>query len=595
MKKYLGCLLFLLISIYTAGCYDDTKNTGILPVSDEAGSYSGIIMVKLKDESILTANKMAPLSMKTASVEPLMKGHKVLSIKRLSMDQDIEGFKKRAKRAGLISDGDLEKRVLSKKRLHLIQVEDLTSETAEEICKEFRKDPRVEYAEPDRPIRLFETMPDDYHFMSGEQWPLYNIDMDMAWDYTTGSADVTVAVIDSGVDYTHPDLAGNCIAGYDFWNNDSDPMDDYYHGTHVAGIIGAVGNNHTGISGTAWTVRIMPLKVFPPSGGTLNAWVSSSIQAINFAVANGADIINASYGWSTFSQSEREAIMDARDAGVLFVAAAGNGQFYGDGNGDNNDVDPTYPACYNLDNIISVAASTWGDNIANYSNYGVNTVDLAAPGGLPGVDEVYSTLPVNMTEAMTQNGLPVNYGELSGTSMAAPHVAGVAALIKSLRPGYSYADIKKCILNGAEPLSILSGKVLTGGKLNGYNSLRYASTYSPPAPSQITFTLPANGIYYTPIQWLGLGVSPLSLNFTVQSVYPIASATNAKLVSGNNYNVTLSNFIVGGPNIHDLVVSFIDNRGYIKEFTIHYTVDLEWGYLFFHYVYRLKYTYSFIQ
>ena len=507
MKRYQVGLLFLLTVFMAAGCYDDTKSNGILPASGDGGAYSGIIMVKLKDDSTLSAQQIAPLSMNTASVEPLLKGHRVHSIKRFASDRDIDGFTKRAKRAGLISGRALEERARSKKRLHMIQVEDLTPEKAEELCRELGNDPRVEYAEPDRPVRLFDTFPNDPNFMYGYQWPLFNMDMDYAWDRTTGSADVIVAVIDSGVDYTHPDLAGNCMAGYDFWNNDSDPMDDYYHGTHVAGIIGAVGNNGTGNAGVAWTVSIMPIKAFPAEGGTVEGWVSTSIQGINYAVANGADIINASYGWSTYSRTEREAIMDARDAGVLFVAAAGNGQFYGDAYGDNNDVSSVYPACYNLDNIISVAASTYADSVAYYTNYGVETVDLAAPG-----NEVHSTLPVTMTDAMSQNELTTGYGILSGTSMAAPHVAGVAALIKSLKPEFSYANVKTCILNGVEPLSNWSGKVLTGGRLNGENSLMRASTYTPPAPSNITFTLPANGSCMTPWQWLGVPPTLPKLN-----------------------------------------------------------------------------------
>ena len=308
----------------------------------------------------------------------------------------------------------------------------------------FQVNPLVEYAELDYRVSIMVT-PDDPQF--DQMWDLENsgqtggtadadIDASTAWEVNTGSGSTIVAVTDTGIDYTHPDLAGNIwintgevagdgidndgngyvddVHGYDFINDDSDPMDDHGHGTHVAGTIGAVGDNAIGITGINWDVQLMALKFIGADGFGLQ---SDAIEAILYAANNGAHVINASWGGDPFSQIVFDALVTARDQGTIFVAAAGNGNSLGIG--QNNDQIPFYPANYDVDNVVSVAATDHYDNLASFSNFGATTVDLAAPG----VD-ILSTMPGG------------SYGLNSGTSMAAPHVAGVLALVRDLHPGF---------------------------------------------------------------------------------------------------------------------------------------------------------------
>jgi hypothetical protein len=273
-----------------------------------------------------------------------------------------------------------------------------------------------------------------------------------------------VAVIDTGVDYNHPDLAANIlrdhagrVIGHDFANNDADPMDDHGHGTHCAGTIGAVGNNGIGVVGVAHRVRIMPVK-FLTAGGSGS--LSNAILSIDFARTNGAHIMSNSWGGGARSQALLDSIVRARDAGILFVAAAGN-------SARNVDTSPSFPASYNRDsaNVMSVAATNRNDALAGFSNFGL-TVDIAAPG----VD-VLSTVPPAITAA--------GYAIFSGTSMACPHVAGAAALIRAANPGLGFAGLAARLRAGADRLPGLTGRVATG-RLNANNSLDTDNT--PPAP-----------------------------------------------------------------------------------------------------------------
>jgi len=343
----------------------------------------------------------------------------------------------------------------------------------------------VAYASPDTVLSL-QAMPNDPSFT--QLWGMNNtgqtggtadadIDAPEAWNLATGSPGVVVGVIDTGVDYTHPDLAANIwtnpgeiagnaidddgngfiddIHGYDFVNNDGDPMDDHYHGTHVSGTIAGVGNNGVGVTGVNWNAGIMGLKFLDSSG---NGSSSNAIRAINYATMmhnRGVNIhlTNNSWGDGGFEQSLRDAIQAAGTAGMLFIAAAGNGG--PNGIGDNNDTTPYYPASYPLDNIIAVAATDHNDARASFSNYGAVSVDLGAPGV-----SIYSTRPGN------------TYGSLQGTSMAAPHVAGVAALAWSVAPTASYQTIRDAILNGVDHIPSMSGVTVTGGRLNAYGALQ---------------------------------------------------------------------------------------------------------------------------
>ncbi|TAD86200.1 MAG: hypothetical protein EA000_08305, partial [Oscillatoriales cyanobacterium] len=292
-----------------------------------------------------------------------------------------------------------------------------------------------------------------------------DIDAPEAWDIQKGSKNVVVAVVDTGVDYNHQDLAANIwrntgeiagdgidndgngykddVRGYNFINNNNNPTDIDSHGTHVAGTIGAVGNNNIGVVGVSQNVSIMPLMVFQRyPDGKLGAPTDALVKAINYATQKGAKVINASYGGSSFSQAQKDAIADANKKGVLFVAAAGN-------DAKNNDTVAHYPSNYDLPNIIAVAATTDSDLVAFFSNYGNNSVDLGAPG-----QSILSTIPGNQ------------YGFKSGTSMAAPHVAGAAALLLAQNPSLSVTQLKNILMRTTDPLLPLIGFTVSGGRLN---------------------------------------------------------------------------------------------------------------------------------
>ncbi|MBN1853071.1 MAG: S8 family serine peptidase, partial [Pirellulales bacterium] len=355
----------------------------------------------------------------------------------------------------------------------------------------FRTNPNVLYAEPNYRVQLAEV-PNDPRFP--DLWAMENvgqtggltdadIDAARAWNTISCAGNTIVAVIDTGVDYLHEDLAENIwanqdeipgdgldndgngyiddVVGYDFANHDSDPMDDHSHGTHVAGTIGAAGNNGVGVAGVNWGVQIMPIKFLDASG---NGTVADAVAAINYAVQNGAAISNNSWGgYEEFSQALYDAIGAAQIAGHIFVAGAGNGNMFGIG--QNNDQNPFYPAAYDLDNIVAVAATDQFDNLATFSNFGPTSVDLAAPG----VD-ILSTLPNN------------TYGTLSGTSMAAPHVAGVLAMVRELHPEWTYQQVIHQVLTATDPIAALQGVLVTGGRLNAAAAIGDPEPPPPPPP-----------------------------------------------------------------------------------------------------------------
>ena len=286
-------------------------------------------------------------------------------------------------------------------------------------------------------------------------------------------------------------------------NGDNDPSDDndpYYHGTHVSGTIAAEGNNNTGITGVCWSASIMPLKVLDESG---LGYVSDIVKAISYAIDNGAKVINVSLSGTFYSTSEYDAIKSARDNGLLVVAAAGNS---GDGFelfGWNNDIpgNANYPASYDLNNIISVAATDQLDRLASFSNYGPISVDVAAPGV-----NVYSTIAGNA------------YQYLGGTSMATPHVSGLAALIWSTDNDLTYTQVKDRILNGVETKSDLEGKILTEGRINAGNSI--LDTLPPPANLAVT---PVSG-------------SRINLSWTDNSFGETGFTIERKTGSGGTYS-----------------------------------------------------------
>ncbi len=347
----------------------------------------------------------------------------------------------------------------------------------------------VQLVTPDFKLTL-ETIANDTNI--GSQWGLSNtgvsgglvgadIGAAQAWQYGTSST-VIVGVLDTGVDYNHPDLAANIWQngneilgngidddrngyiddrrGWDFANNDSDPMDDNGHGTHVAGTIGAVGNNSVGVSGVAWSVRLMPLKFMDADG---SGSLSDAIEGINYARNMGAKIINASWGGGGFSNALQQAITQFQNAGGIFVAAAGN-------EASNNVTTPAFPANYS--GVISVGASTRTDTLASFSNFGTN-VDVVAPGA-----SIFSTLPNN------------RYGSLSGTSMAAPHVAGALALLWGQNSSASATTITNALLNNTD--NVLRGTTSQFGRIHvGKAAAALRGTPTPPTPPVPTPTPPA--------------------------------------------------------------------------------------------------------
>jgi subtilisin family serine protease len=368
-----------------------------------------------------------------------------------------------------------------------------------------RSQPDVAYAEPNY-IITSDGLPDDPWF--GDLWGLFNsgqdvgipgiagtdIDAVAAWDVTTGSRDHAVAVVDSGIDYRHPDLAANiwsapfeftvriggqlvngeiiggeeitCAAGTHGFNaitRTCDPYDDFHHGTHVAGTIGAVGNNNLGVTGVNWTTSIMGAK-FLDAGGVGS--LADAIDAIDFVIqasaATGANVRVLSNSWSGggFSQALLDQINRANDNDMLFVASAGN-------NGLSNDLTPRYPASYNAANVIAVASIDNRDALAGSSNFGATSVDLAAPGV-----NVLSTYP------------DAFYQYSSGTSMAAPHVSGAALLVLSQCP-LSTSELKDSLLTTVVKTPALAGKVATGGRLNVNNAIHVCVPWNPDFALQV--------------------------------------------------------------------------------------------------------------
>ena len=356
--------------------------------------------------------------------------------------------------------------------------------SVEEAIALYEQDPNVAYAEPNYILKTTLT-PDDPRF--GDLWGLHNIgqsggtpdadiDAPEAWNHSTGSSNVIVAVIDSGIDYNHPDLADNMFRneadcntnrrdddgngyvndcyGIDTYNNDSNPMDDNNHGTHVAGTIGAKGDNGAGVAGINWNIKMMACKFVNSSGSGTTESAIECLEYVRTMKDRGHNIIatNNSWGGGGFSQALYDAIDDHRQRGILFIAAAGNGDFFGFP--IDNDQTAFYPCTYDLPNIICVAATTRTDARSSFSNYGRRTVHIGAPGS-----DILST---------TRNG---NYGFASGTSMATPHVTGVAALLKADDPTRDWRAIKNLILAGGDNISSMSDITVTQKRLNANGAL----------------------------------------------------------------------------------------------------------------------------
>jgi len=402
----------------------------------------------------------------------------------------------------------------------LIDIPGLEVKDAIEILERL---PFVEYAQPNHIISISQTIPDDANF--SEQWALHNIGQSSGWDSFWGlgplwgpgtidadldapeawdtltSSSQPVAIIDTGIAYDHPDLDGNIwiniheipdngidddgngyvddVYGWDFVNDDNDPYDGHGHGSHVAGIVAAEGNNGVsvpeydlGTTGVLWQGKLMALKALDDAG---QGWLTDAIDALQYAVDMGARISNNSWGYYDEQELGHQALYDAiaavRTNNHLVMAAAGNGNSWG--LGVDTDTTPHYPSGFDLDNIISVAATDYNDNLAVFSNYGFESVDLAAPGV-----QIFSTWKWT-------NGYP-DYSWLDGTSMATPHVSGVAAMIIEQHPDWSYAQVRNRILDTVRPVYELSTKTVTGGIINAANAVAIATAYPTANFSYIT-------------------------------------------------------------------------------------------------------------
>lgn len=384
------------------------------------------------------------------------------------------------------------------------------------------------------------SVPDDPSY--GSQWALPAIGAPSGWAQAAGAAPVTVAVIDTGVDVSHPDLAGRIrsnpgevpangidddangyvddVTGWNFFDHDNQvysAADGDSHGTHVAGTIAAVRGNATGVAGVADNARILPLKFLKPDGG----YTSDAITAIDYAVDAGAEIINASWGGAGYSSALCDAIAQAGAAGVLFVAAAGN-------DGTSNDTTAMWPANCPASNLVSVAATTSTGALASFSNRGPTQVDLGAPG-----QSVLSTTPAGA------------YGYKSGTSMAAPHVAGVAAIVRGVHPGLSVAHLRAALLDGGHPLGSLTGLTASGREVDLPGALAVAAGSPPPVPAPPP-TLPPAAVPITdltpPAPFAALGPVDGAVSSSARPVLRWSASSDASGIA--RYRVVIDRTVV---------------------------------------------------
>ncbi|MBS1795616.1 MAG: S8 family serine peptidase [Acidobacteria bacterium] len=391
----------------------------------------------------------------------------------------------------------------------------------EKALAEYRQFGEIEAVQPNFYYHLMAT-PNDPQYTNTGLYGLGKISAPGAWDLSTGSSSVVVADIDTGLRYTHEDIAANAWTnpgeipnngidddgngfvddyyGYDFRYNDPDPFDEHGHGTHTAGTIGAVGNNLVGVTGVNWNVKLMAIKIYS-AGGTdsTSAMLVNAYNYVRLMKTRGVNIraTNNSYADCPeacgYDQATRDALDALGEAGVLNVFAAGNNS------GRNIDTQPLYPASYDLPTILTVASSTSTDARSSFSNIGPIGVDLAAPGS-----GIYSTT----------FGSNSSYGQMSGTSMATPHVTGAAALLAAYNPNLSAASLKATLMNTVDVLPAWNGLVKTGGRLNVQRALQN-QTVCNFTPSLANIAAPTKG-----------GVFSVTVNAAANCDYAVKS--NAK-------------------------------------------------------------------
>ncbi|MBY6037162.1 S8 family serine peptidase [Fictibacillus nanhaiensis] len=448
--------------------------------------------------------------------------------KKYKENEVIVRFKNKdsIKRLGALSStlGLTNAKVLNKEGTHVIKFS--KNKKMADVLHELNASPNVEYAEPNYVYQPTATDP-----LYSELWGLKNtgqeiigqvgkkgidINVEAAWAKTKGSSSLVIGVIDTGIDINHPDLKDKIwvntgeipndgidndkngyiddVNGWNFYDKNNRLFirgEEDFHGTHVAGTIAAKANN-IGVIGVAPNVKIMPLKFIGPWGG----YESDAILAIEYAKSKGVKILNNSWGGGENAQALKDAI---KNSGTLFIAAAGN-------DGMNTDTSPMYPAAYDLPNILSVASLNNTGNLSIFSNFGAKSVDVAAPG-----EGILSTVPIR------DGGYSNAYEYLDGTSMATPHVSGIAALVKSVNPTYTPAQIKDAIMRTTTKLSSLTGKNVTGGLVNAGKAVNFEADSDIPG-----------------IVWKGDSISTtLDASKDKNDVYSI------KLLKGEKFKTTL--------------------------------------------------------
>lgn len=446
---------------------------GVMAISTPAQAKSISKHEYVKDSMLVVYKDNATMS-ERASAQRLVRG----SIKDLNADGIDDKFSR-------LLEGRLARLSLR------------SGANVDEAIKVISKHPAVKYAEPNYVIKAIGT-PDDPDFVS--LWGLNNtgqdggtadadIDAVEAWDITTGDTSVVVGVIDTGVDYNHEDLQGNIwvnpneipgngidddgngviddIHGYNANNDSGDPMDGNGHGTHVSGTIGAKGNNGVGVVGVNWDVTIVGCQFLDASGsGSTDGAIACIDYMTDLKLNHGVDIkaTNNSWGGGGFSQALKDSIDSAGDAGILFFAAAGN-------SASDNDATPSYPASYESDAVMAIASTDRNDAMSGFSQWGLTSVDMGAPGSA-----ILSTTPGN------------SYDTYSGTSMATPHMTGAAALVWSINPDLTVAEMKQLLMDSGDSNADLTGKTVAGTRLNVATALDMAD----PSPSYRFTASPAS-------------------------------------------------------------------------------------------------------